>query len=35
MQRWILALLTLSLAGPALAVPPENPDQVNGMINDL
>ncbi|MBF5054855.1 hypothetical protein Y5W_00149 [Alcanivorax sp. 521-1] len=35
MQRWILALLTLSLTGPALAVPPENPDQVNGMIDGL
>ncbi len=35
MKPWILALLTLSLAGPALAVPPENPGQVKGMIDDL
>ena len=35
MKRWMIPLLSLSLAAPVLAVPPENPDKVKGMINDL
>ena len=35
MKRWMIPLLSLFVAAPVLAVPPENPEQVKSMIGDL
>ncbi|MCC4307032.1 hypothetical protein LL252_00485 [Alcanivorax marinus] len=35
MKRLLISALALCLAGPALAVAPENPERINGMIAEL